>query len=154
MEPLVSLIEPRLYRKIFSRIPIVCVDLIIRHKGYILLVKRKNHPLRGEWWVVGGRLLLHEDPIDAVHRKAKEEVGIEVSDPSFVAYLSDVYPRNSFERVEYQTVSLVFECEALQTDITLDSQSSEYKWSVYLPERFLDKLKWCERGDWQYDPVR
>lgn len=140
METSRALIEPRLYRKISSRIPILCVDLLIWHERKLLLVKRKNHPLRGQWWVVGGRILLGEEPLAAVHRKAKEEVGLELERAVFVGYYSDIFERNRFEKCECQTVSLVFNCSPRGGEVVLDSQSSTYKWADGMPERLQRKL--------------
>lgn len=96
--------------------------------------------MKGEWWVVGGRVFIGEDPVDAARRKAKEEVGLDIDCPRFVGYYSDVYPRSAFERTEYQTVSLVFECSPKSGAVKLDAQSSGYKWSEQLPPRFARKL--------------
>jgi colanic acid biosynthesis protein WcaH len=140
METSLPLIETRLYRKISSRIPIVCVDLLIWHEKKLLLVKRKNHPLKGQWWVVGGRILLGEEPLAAVHRKAKEEVGLDITKTNFVGYYSDIFERNRFEKTECQTVSLVFICSVSSTNVVLDRQSSAFKWAPVLPERLSAKL--------------
>lgn len=134
-----ALIPRKLYRKISANVPIVCVDLLIWRDHKLLLVRRKNHPLRGHWWLVGGRVLLGEDPKDAARRKAKEEAGLELVSCKFVAYYSDVFPRNAFERTPTQTVSLVFICEA-SGDVVLDKQSSAYKWADGMPPRFARKI--------------
>jgi ADP-ribose pyrophosphatase YjhB (NUDIX family) len=135
------LIERKLYKKISSSVPIACVDILVRNKsGGTLLVKRNNHPLKGMWWVIGGRVLIGEDPIKAVRRKAMEEAGLKVSVPRFVGYYSDVFDQNVFQSVECQTISLVFECRALKSDVVLDSQSSGFKWATKLPKRFMTKL--------------
>jgi colanic acid biosynthesis protein WcaH len=137
-----AFIEPRLYRKISSRIPIVCIDLVIRdQRERYLLVRRKNHPLRGHWWVVGGRILLREHPVDAVYRKALEETGREAVNPRLFGVMSDVYERNRFDRCECHSVSVVYQCALDDGPIKLDSQSSAYKWSDKLPERFLSRLE-------------
>jgi colanic acid biosynthesis protein WcaH len=138
--PDAALIEPRLYRKIASRVPILCVDLVIRNiHGKVLLLKRKNHPLKGQWWVVGGRVNLGEDPLAAVLRKAKEETGLDVTIRRMVGYYSEVYSRNRFAAGEYHTVSLVFECVAWSDSVTLDAQSSAHKWGD-VPDRFAKKM--------------
>lgn len=137
-----ALISPRLYRKISKNIPILCVDLLIREGGLTLLVRRKKHPMKGQWWVVGGRVFLGEDPVDACVRKAREEVGLDIWPPSFLGYYSDVYERSAFEKTEYQTISLVFECVPRgDLKVKLDAQSSDHKWSETLPERFHKKLQ-------------
>ena len=142
MAALNTLIEPRLYRKISSRIPILCVDLIITDEfGKYLLVKRKNHPLRGQYWVVGGRVLLGEKPEAAAHRKAVEEIGLELVSPRMVGIMSDVFNRNRFERCECHTVSVVYKGFVENGSIKLDSQSSEYQWADNLPKRFMERLE-------------
>ena len=45
-----------LYREFITRLPIACVDVAIVHRGAVLLVKRKDPPARGQWWVPGGRV--------------------------------------------------------------------------------------------------
>lgn len=86
--------------------------------------------------------MLGEDPVDAVVRKAREEVGLDIWPPTFLGYYSDVYERSAFEKTEYQTVSLVFECAPRgEWAVKLDSQSSEHKWSETLPARFAEKLR-------------
>src|SRR5215510_12408575 len=67
------------YKKVLSAIPIVCVDcLVVNENEEYLLVKRANPPLKGEYWVPGGRLYKNERILDAVHRKMREEIGIGV----------------------------------------------------------------------------
>ena len=141
-----SFIEPRLYRKISSRIPILCVDLIITDElGKYLLVKRKNHPLRGQYWVVGGRVLLGESPESAAHRKAIEEIGLELVSPRMIGMMSDVFDRNKQQRCECHTVSIVYSGCLEYGAVKLDSQSSDYMWADELPNRFVSRLRLLDR---------
>lgn len=71
-----SYIGQELYNKILENVPIACVDIAIIVDGSVLLVKRKDAPAKGEWWVPGGRILKGETMKDAAKRKAQEEVGI------------------------------------------------------------------------------
>ena len=73
-----KLIEPELYKQIQQAMPIICVDLLIHQDDRFLLLLRRNEPAKGLWWTPGGRLLKDELLVDAAHRKAKEELGIEV----------------------------------------------------------------------------
>ena len=50
-------IEEKDYIKIMQTIPVVCVDALIQNKKQeFLLVKRDNEPLKGKFWMPGGRL--------------------------------------------------------------------------------------------------
>jgi colanic acid biosynthesis protein WcaH len=63
------------YKKFLEQMPVVCIDAIImNNNGQYLLIKRKNEPLKGDYWVPGGRLLKNETLNDAVLRKVKEEL--------------------------------------------------------------------------------
>ena len=122
--------EP-LYREILRAVHIVCVDLVARRKdGRFLLVRRRNEPLMGEWWVIGGRVQRGEKAADAVLRKLKEEAGlVALSAPKFLGIYEDLFDRNSFEVAPYHTFSLVYEVAVDDAAITLDAQSDDFQWA-------------------------
>ena len=128
-----------LYKKIIKLLPIVCVDVIIKNSdGKFLLVKRKNNPLMGQFWLVGGRIEQMEKAQDAAKRKIMEEVGLEVEDLVFEGCYEDNFDKNAFESVPYHTISLIFSCliNYNSQEIKLDKQCSEWAWSDKLPDRF------------------
>jgi len=49
-------ISEKEWRIIVQNIPVVSVDLIVLHKGGVVLGKRCNEPAKGEWFVPGGRV--------------------------------------------------------------------------------------------------
>jgi colanic acid biosynthesis protein WcaH len=130
--------EP-LYRDILRHIAVFCVDIVVRSPdGRYLLVKRGNEPLKGDWWVIGGRVLHGEKALNAARRKLKEEAGVTAADLRFLGYYEDVFDCNSFEAAPYHTVSLVFETTvAADVAVTLCSQSSDAAWHDTLPARLV-----------------
>lgn len=66
------------WRTIVKNVPIVSVDLVVLDDGGVVLGKRQNRPAKGEWFVPGGRVYKHERLEDAVHRIAREELGVKV----------------------------------------------------------------------------
>jgi len=135
------MIPEKLYTEIIKVLPIVCVDIVIQNKdGEYLLVKRKNEPLKDEWWVVGGRINHCEGASDAVIRKLKEEIGLiaDINKIQPIGYYEDRFDNNSFDiHCNYHTLSLVFKIKIhAVNEIKLDSQSSDWKWNSKLPERF------------------
>jgi len=70
-------ISEDLYKKILQCLPISCVDIAIIAQGAVLLVKRKDFPAKGQWWLPGGRVLKGEMMKETALRKAREEVGLE-----------------------------------------------------------------------------
>lgn len=72
-------IPPSEYKTIAKHVPVVSVDLLVHHAGGIVLGKRQNEPAKGEWFVPGGTVLKGETRRQAVHRVAREELGVDVT---------------------------------------------------------------------------
>ena len=66
------------WRTILRSVPIVSVDLIVKHDGGVVLGRRTNNPGKGEWFVPGSRVRKGERLEAAVHRVAADELGVEV----------------------------------------------------------------------------
>ena len=135
-------VPAKLYREIISCIPIVCVDIIVKKNKKFLLLKRNNPPLKNSWYLPGGRVNINESIEEACIRKIYHELGINVSQKELkiVGIYQDKFDVNPFgEKKNYSTVSIVFEINILNSEFILDSQSSKFKWSKKLPDRFINK---------------
>src|SRR3989337_1057838 len=75
------------FNKIYSKVPRICVDLIIVKDKKILLTKRSIHPFKGRWHIPGGGVLHREKIEQAIHRIAKTELGIKVNPKKLLGYL-------------------------------------------------------------------
>ena len=133
------LIPHKQYARIVDSVPLLTVDAIIRHNGLYLLVKRKNEPLAGHWWVIGGRVFKGESVEEAMRRKIKEEVGVSVGRLRFIGIYEDWYPSSAFG-VPTHTCSIVFFATIKNARIRLDGQSVAWKFGR-LPVRFIKKLR-------------
>tara|TARA_B110000503_G_scaffold140268_1_gene230663 strand:- start:903 stop:1352 length:450 start_codon:yes stop_codon:yes gene_type:complete len=137
------MIPEKFYRDVISVLPIICVDVVIRNEsGKVLLARRKNEPIKGHWWVVGGRILSEESARQACIRKTLEETGLKINELKFLGFYEDVFDKNAFNVAKpYHTLSLVFETqmpvEQVEQTIHLDSQHSEWGWFDELPDRFI-----------------
>lgn len=125
------------YRFIIDRMPILCVDGLIVSNGKYLLVKRKNNPLKGRWWIPGGRVVKGEKLTDAFKRKMKEEVGLDVEVVGVAGYYEDSFKDNEFGVDSVHTTSIVFIASPTNTKVKLDSQSADYKWTDKLPKDLI-----------------
>jgi len=127
------------YSEIIEILPILCVDIIIKNsRDEYLLIKRANEPLKDEWWVIGGRVLKGETLRQAAERKVKEEVGLTAPNFNLTGYYEDVFEKNPFGLpTVLHSVSVVFSTSICESEsVQLDGQSSEWKFSKDLPERF------------------
>ncbi len=138
-----NFIEQSFYKKIIKSVPILCVDLIIIYNNKFLLIKRKQEPLKDEWWVPGGRVFLGEKIEEAAKRKLKQEVGIDVNNEfKFYALYQDFFNNSSIDSHLYHTLSIVFKINIDNVDnINIDSTSSSWALKESLPERFKSKLE-------------
>lgn len=127
------------YQQIIEVLPILCVDVVIKsHQGEYLLLKRDNEPRKGEWWVIGGRLLKGETLEQAVIRKVREETGLTVEIVQPIGYYEAVSQKNPFgQAARLHAVSVVFSTTVNgNQQIKLDDQSADWKYSKELPADF------------------
>lgn len=122
-------ISPALYRRILEVMPILCVDVVLACRGKFLLVKRKNKPAKGKWWLVGGRVFKNEKLHAAVARKVKEETGItNISIKKFLTARETLF-RTSVLGPSTHSVNSVFLAEAVSPKgVRLDNQSLDHRW--------------------------
>jgi colanic acid biosynthesis protein WcaH len=135
------------YKHIIEVLPILCVDVIITNtRGEYLLIKRANEPRKGEWWVIGGRLLKGETLEEAVVRKVWEETSLKVEAVHPIGYYEAVSQENPFGLApRFHAVSVVF--STLVDDdqqIRLDDQSIDWKYAQELPADFHIKSFGCD----------
>ena len=116
----------------------MCVDLIIQNsKGEYLLVKRDNHPMKGCYWVSGGRMLKNVGVEENAQKKCLQELGINITDWRVVGIYDDQYDTNAFNLdTKIHTLSILCRTNVVveYDEIKLDEQSSEIKYSKVLPE--------------------
>jgi colanic acid biosynthesis protein WcaH len=125
-----------LYQQFCQSMPVACVDLLIVDRdGRVLLLMRRNHPARGQWWFPGGRVFHSETRLQTVHRKLHEECGISatLADEvgTYEVFLD--HPEQGFLSHCITTVFIVHVYGMGQ--ITLDNQSVIYEWRT--------PVQWC-----------
>jgi colanic acid biosynthesis protein WcaH len=124
------MIEEELYKKIVDAVPLLTVDVIVKHDNKYVLVKRDNDPLKGFWWVCGGRVLKGESIWEAAMRKVKEDIDCNVDSLELIGIYEDSYAESAFG-VPTATTSIVFTA-------TIDNYSGQL--FEKLPNRFIHKL--------------
>ena len=137
-------IQANEYKKIIQKIPILCVDIILRHKDKVLLVKRADEPCKGIYWPIGGRVHKGESVDAAARRKILEEIGIEYRGALIpIGFYEDNYTESAFEaKTEYSSFSLVFVGDLnkeVKTKVKLDKTSDDFGYFDTLPKRFVVK---------------
>ena len=64
------------FRAVVKDAPSVSIDLCIIYNVKILLGHRNNEPLKGAWFMLGGRILKNEAYFDCLRRVARSKLGL------------------------------------------------------------------------------
>jgi 8-oxo-dGTP diphosphatase len=107
--------------------PLVGVGAIIIEQNRVVLVKRGNPPLSGEWSIPGGALEIGETLRQATAREALEETGLTVE----VGELLGVYDRilrDADERTRYHYVLVDFLCHRIAGEPQAAGDAAEARW--------------------------
>jgi len=79
--------------------------------GKILMTRRlADVHLAHSWEFPGGKVDPGEDPVDALHRELKEELNIEVRDPTIYAVGHHLYPSAQEESQGKDVILLIYDC--------------------------------------------
>ena len=116
--------------------PFLGVGAIIIDDSRVLLVRRANPPLQGEWSIPGGLVETGETTRDAIVREVLYETGINVE----VIRLVEVFERilhDEQSRVQYHYVLLDYACRVLGGTIRAGSDVGEVCWSKVDELEFL-----------------
>lgn len=69
--------------------PTLAVDALIIHKEKLVLIKRKNHPYKGQFALPGGSVEIGETVEEATIREAKEETDLDIEILKLLGVYSD-----------------------------------------------------------------
>ena len=94
------------YDNIYSKVPRLCVDLVIKNSNGVLLIKRKTQPYKNKYHLAGGRVRFRETIADAVNRVAISELGVNVSVVKMVGFMEFI--REVQGNSKRHSISIVF----------------------------------------------
>lgn len=127
------------FKEIYSKVPRLCVDLVIvTEKGFILTLRTANGYV-GKWHIPGGTVYYREPIKKSVKRIADEELGINVNIKSFYGYQE--YFSEVKERGFGYTVTLVFICEPVGSEFKLDNQARKMSFFKIPPDNTIAEQK-------------
>ena len=117
------------FKTVIDNTPLVSVDLIVKHKGKVLLGKRVNKPAQGYWFTLGGRVLKNEPIENAIKRIGKLELGIiPENNPKFIGVFEHLYDDSIFDAVSTHYVNLGYEVEVSGLEDLPTDQHNAYRW--------------------------
>jgi len=133
------------YKKILANMPIPCVDIVLIHDGKFLLGKRNNEPASEQWWIFGGRVFKGETLEEAIVRKTKEEVGIDIDESKLkLLGASETMFDTSEQGGSAHTINIFFSYNLEdEPGVRLDKQNSENGWFDKIDPSLHPYVKLC-----------
>ena len=120
------------FKKIYSRVPRLCLDLVVKNENGVLLTLRDIPPAKGLWHIPGGTMLFDENIDEAIQRIAGEELGTSVRVKKLLGYIDWYKTKNA----NGHAVSMEFLVEPLG-GITVDYQASHFKFFKKIPPKTI-----------------
>ncbi len=112
--------------------PLVGVGAVVVHEGRVLIARRGNPPLKGQWTLPGGVLELGESLLDGVAREIREETGLEVEPVELVELLDRIHKVG--DRIQFHYVIADYLCRVTGGALRAASDA--------------DAVRWIERSEW------
>ena len=116
-------------RREYPEAPIAGVGAVIVREGRVLLIRRAQAPLKGEWSLPGGAVELGETLEDAICREVLEETGLVVETVEVVKAF-DRISRDDQGRVRYHYVLVDFLCRVVGGSLECATDALEGRWAT------------------------
>ena len=127
------------YDWIFSRVPRLCVEVIlVRPDRGVLLALRDIPPNVGAWHIPGGTVLFGEQLVDAVRRVALDELGLHVTARELLGYIE--YPSHHKNGLD-SPVGLAFRAELTPDSPSADEPPAGCRWFTRLPAGLYEEQR-------------
>jgi 8-oxo-dGTP diphosphatase len=107
--------------------PLVGVGAVIIQDNRVLLIRRGQAPLLGEWSLPGGVLECGETLREATIREAREETGFIVETEELLGVYERVI-RSDDGRVRYHYVLIDFLCRRIAGNLRAGSDAADVRW--------------------------
>lgn len=131
---------PEEFKTIYSQVPRLCIDLIVRTPHGIVLTKRSLPTWAGQWHLPGGMIFYKEMIPLATQRVALHEIGIEVTILKVLGYME--FPSEEKERGFGWSISIALLCDMKSgTLLTKSDEASDIKTFTELPQNTMSEHK-------------
>src|SRR5436309_15542011 len=120
--------------------PIVAVGAVILDGDRVLLVKRGQEPLKGEWSLPGGAVEIGETLQAALVREVREETCLDIEVGPVVEVLDSIR-RDADGRAEYHYIIIDYRCRVRAGAPTAAACGSDADGACWVAEADLDRYR-------------
>jgi 8-oxo-dGTP diphosphatase len=107
--------------------PFVGVGVVVLRRDEVLLVQRGKAPNKGQWSIPGGKQLLGETVMEAVHRELLEETGVIIEQPALLDVVDVIVP-DGIGKILYHYTLVDYQAEWLSGECRSGDDADAVKW--------------------------
>jgi ADP-ribose pyrophosphatase YjhB (NUDIX family) len=127
------------FKELYSKVPRLCVDLVIKTENGVVLTKRNIPPYRGFWHMPRGTVYYKETLEEACKRVAKKELGVDISVKGMLGVLE--HPDFIKENGWGWPVSIVFLARIVSGKLSGNEEGEEVKEFKEMPDKMIPNHK-------------
>ena len=113
--------------RVYPAKPLVGVGATVFRNDQVLLIRRGNPPLYGDWSLPGGRVKEGEDLKKALRREVREECSIDIKVGDLITEFEYI-EKDGRDRVKYHYVVFDFKAQYVSGNLVLASDALEVRW--------------------------
>jgi ADP-ribose pyrophosphatase YjhB (NUDIX family) len=114
-------------RRVYPAEPLIGVGATVFRNDQVLLIRRGNPPLYGDWSLPGGRVKEGEDLKKALRREIREECSIDIEVGDLITEFEYI-ERDEGDRVKYHYVVFDFKAQYVRGKLVRASDALEVRW--------------------------
>lgn len=130
---------PEEFKNIYSKVPRLCVEVVIKTEKGILLTLRDLPSWNNMWHLPGGTVYIKETLKEATKRIAREELGVDVKVEQLLGYIE--YPSEEKERGYGWSVGIAFSCTITKGTPSGSVQAKKTSFFKTLPSNTISEAK-------------
>lgn len=111
----------------YPKQPVVGIGVIVWREDKVLLIRRKNPPLQGQWGLPGGKQQLGETIFEAAMREVREEARIEIAPFSIITAL-DAITHDKAGKIEFHYTIIEVAAEWQSGEACADDDALDVRW--------------------------
>lgn len=123
------------FKYIYSKVPRLCVEVIIQTKKGVILSKRDIPPYKGWWHIPGGTVMFGETLEEAVKRIALDELGLNVEIKKMLGVIE--YPKLEGNHA----VGVAFSNKIISGNLSGSYQAKEVETFMDIPKKTIPEQK-------------
>lgn len=146
MTKMIKRLSPDEFKRVYSIVPRICVDLIIKMHGGIILTLRDLPQWENHWHLPGGTIYYKETIERAVARISKDELNMSVEMTRPLGYIE--YPSEEKERGFGWSISIPIICVSKSAKFKVGNGASEARVFTELPDDIIFEQKIFLSSHW------